>query len=197
MPSRIPNFRLTHGQVAWAIAQGNDPSKVLLDQLRYLRQLGVPFEASELGSGRGNRIRYGFDHLIELGVAVFGLKRGMRPREVATVLTTFRKRLRKIYRSAFLAQPENALEEDWVKSRGRIIPFYLDDYSFSLNDRFSDSPGTYQLVKPGEHVDGALAWDVVERYPGDKTRTIVPTTALVLELVAWAKEAPEIKPGPS
>jgi hypothetical protein len=54
--------------------------------LRYLRQLGVPFSKAELGAGSGNRIRYGFDHLIELGVAVFGLERGMRPREVARIL---------------------------------------------------------------------------------------------------------------
>jgi hypothetical protein len=41
---------------------------------------------SELGGGRGNRIRYRFDHLIELGVAVFGLQRGLTPREVAGIV---------------------------------------------------------------------------------------------------------------
>jgi len=54
--------------------------------LRYLRQLGVPFAKEELGGGHGNRIRYGFDHLIELGVALFGLQRGMAPRELAGIL---------------------------------------------------------------------------------------------------------------
>jgi len=66
---------LTHGQVAWALARGQPPTALLLDQLRYLRQLGVPFSKSELGGGRGNRIHYGFDHLIELGGAVWSAAR--------------------------------------------------------------------------------------------------------------------------
>ena len=61
------DLSLTHGQVAWALARGQQPSDQLIDQLRYLRQLGVPFSKHELGGGRGNRIRYGFDQLIELG----------------------------------------------------------------------------------------------------------------------------------
>jgi hypothetical protein len=45
--------------VAWALARGQPPSDQLIDQLRYLRQLGVPFSKAELGAGSGNRIRYG------------------------------------------------------------------------------------------------------------------------------------------
>jgi hypothetical protein len=75
------DLHLTHGQVAWTLARGLPPSRALLDQLRYLRQLGVPFPKDELGGGRGHRIWYGFDQLIELGVAVFGLRRGMAPRD--------------------------------------------------------------------------------------------------------------------
>jgi len=89
---------LTHGQVAWALARGEPPATLLIDQLRYLRQLGVPFSKSELGSGRGNRIRYGFNHLIELGVALFGLQRGLAPREVAGILVDHRAELRRCYR---------------------------------------------------------------------------------------------------
>ena len=35
-----------------------------------------------------------------------------------------------------------------------------------------------------------------ERYPGSDFKTLLPLTRLVIELVAWAREAPEIKPGP-
>jgi hypothetical protein len=92
------DLSLTHGQVAWVLARGQQPRALLLDQLRYLRQLGVPFSKEELGGGRGNRIRYGFDHLIELGVALFGLQRGMAPREVAEILVEHRVELRRCYR---------------------------------------------------------------------------------------------------
>ena len=96
---------LTHGQVAWALARGRPPDALLIDQLRYLRQLGVPFSKSELGSGRGNRIRYGFDHLIELGVALFGLQRGMAPREVAGILVEHRAELHRCYHGIVAALP--------------------------------------------------------------------------------------------
>jgi hypothetical protein len=43
-------------------------------EANFLRRLSQ----QELGGGRGNRIRYGFDHLIELGVALFGVERGAR-----------------------------------------------------------------------------------------------------------------------
>jgi hypothetical protein len=37
---------------------------------------------------------------------------------------------------------------------------------------------------------------MTERYPGETARMLLPLTRLVFELVAWALEAPETKPGP-
>src|ERR1700751_5249669 len=110
------DLSLTHGQVAWALARGQQPSDQLIDQLRYLRQLGVPFSKAELGGGSGNRVRYGFDHLIELGVAVFGLERGMRPRDIARILVDHRVELRRCYRDTLATLPESAFNAEWVKS---------------------------------------------------------------------------------
>jgi hypothetical protein len=36
---------------------------------------------------------------------------------------------------------------------------------------------------------------ITETYPGGEVRTLLPLTRLIVELVAWAREAPEIKPG--
>src|SRR5206468_3061411 len=91
----------------------------------WMRQLGVPFSKAELGAGSGNRIRYGFDHLIALGVAVFGLDRGMRPREVAGILVDHRAEFRRCYRDRLAALPESAFTAEWVKSRGTMVPFSL------------------------------------------------------------------------
>jgi hypothetical protein len=188
------DLSLTHGQVAWALARGQPPSDQLIDQLRYLRQLGVPFSKAELGAGSGNRIRYGFDHLIELGVAVFGLERGMRPREVAKILVDHRAEFRRLYRDTVAALPEDAFTAEWVKSRGAVVPI-INETFLRLNDRYSDRPGSFDLV-PGDAFDAfrqlAMA---TERYPGGDVRTSLPITRLVTELVAWAREAPEIKPG--
>src|SRR6516162_4620164 len=115
------DLHLTHGQVAWTLARGLPPSRELLDQLRYLRQLGVPFAKNELGGGRGHRIWYGFDQLIELGVAVFGLRRGMAPREMAGMLVNHRAEFRRCFRDVVVELPAGAFEADWVKSRGAIV----------------------------------------------------------------------------
>jgi hypothetical protein len=162
--------------------------------LRYLRQLGVPFSQQELGGGRGNRIRYGFDHLIELGVAVFGLQRGMRPREVARLLVDHRPEFRRCYRDTLAALPASAFEAEWVKSRGVMVPV-MNEIVLRLHDRYSERPGTFELV-PGDPFAFLTQFaSVTERYPGGEVRTLLPLTRLVIELVVWAREAPEIKPG--
>jgi hypothetical protein len=188
------DLSLTHGQVASALARGQPPSAQLIDQLRYLRQLGVPFSKAELGGGSGNRLRYGFDHLIELGVAVFGLERGMRPRDIARILVDHRVELRRCYRDTLATLPESAFNAEWVKSRGAIVPI-MEERFLRLHDRYSERPGSFALV-PGDALAAFMQFaTVTERYPGGEVRTLLPLTRLVIELVAWAREAPEIKPG--
>src|SRR5229473_2796401 len=98
--TRVPELELSHGQVLWALASGRSPDQRLIDEVRYLRQLGVPFRSSELGRGRGNRLRYRYEHLLELGVAVFALHRGLKPREIAQFLVPKRRDLRELYTKA-------------------------------------------------------------------------------------------------
>jgi hypothetical protein len=196
MPKSLPKLSLSHGQVAWALSLGQPPEQKLLDQLRYLRQLGVPFNESELGTGRGNRVRYRFDHLIEAGVGIAALRRGMRPKDIVGFLVGRRKELRKAYRSAYLEQPDTALAADWVKSRGRSVPLIGNERFVRLHDRYSDAPGKIEMIRQDEIGDLSDFFSMVERYPGEKARTLLPLTRLVLELVAWALEAPETRPGP-
>jgi hypothetical protein len=196
MPKPIPKLSLTHGQVAWALSLGTQPTKTTMDQIRYLRQLGIPFEQSELGTGRGNALRYDFAHFIELGVAFFGLRRGVRPRDVADYVIGNRKYLRDRYKRAFLDQPESALTQPWVRSRGAQVPGLVNEIFLRLHDRHAQEPGEIATPEQGEVENLRDMLGMVERYPGEKTRTLLPLTRLVLELVAWAQEAPEIKPGP-
>jgi hypothetical protein len=192
----IPNLNLTHGQVLWTLSRGVTPDPILIDQLRYLRRLGVPFSRSELGSGKGNRVWYRYEHLIEVGVAVFALQRGMKPREVPQFLVQQRKYLRTLYRKALSDQPEAGLRAEWVKSRGRLVPLLGDEIFLRLHDRHSEAPGKIEMLEPSEIKDLSEFFMLGEKYPGEKTRTLLPLTRLVLELVAWADEAPEIRPGP-
>jgi hypothetical protein len=188
------DLNLTHGQVAWVLSRGQPPSALLLDQLRYLRQLGVPFSKEELGGGRGNRIRYGFDHLIELGVALFGLQRGMAPREVVRILVEHRVELRRCYRDTGADLDTSAFEAEWVKSRGAVVPI-MNEICLRLHDRYSERPGTFELVGGDAFAALMELETITETYPGGEVRTLLPLTRLIVELVAWAREAPEIKPG--
>ena len=52
------------------------------------------------------------------------------------------------------------------------------------------------MLEQSEIKDLSETFMLGEKYPGAKTRTLLPLTRLVLELVAWAAEAPEISPGP-
>jgi hypothetical protein len=189
------DLSLTHGQVAWVLSRGMPPSRELHDQLRYLRQLGVPFTKYELGMGSGNRIRYGFDHLIELGVALFGLRRGMAPREVAGILVNHRDELRQCYRDTLAALPAQAFEAEWVKSRGALVPIMGEERFIRMHDRYSQKPGTFDVVQGGGFASLMQLNMITEKYPGEEVRMLLPLSRLVLELLAWAREAPEIKPG--
>jgi len=196
MGSTVPALSLTHGQVLWAVSRGSTPNRRLVDQLRYLRRLGVPFRKGELGTGRGNRLRYDFEQLIETGVGVWALERGMSPREVATFLIRQRKFLRLQYRKAFEDQPERVTQGEWAKSRGQIIAHIEDELLLRLHDRYSEAPGKIESLGPSEVKSLADLFVLAEKYPGQKARTLLPLTRLVIELVAWAQVAPELKPGP-
>jgi len=192
LTTEIPKLSLSHGQVLWALSHGMLASQDTVDQVRYLRLLGVPFGTDDLGVGSGKRISYRFEHLIELGLALFGLRRGLRPKDIVGMLTKNRAQLRRLYRQAFQEQPEGALKADWVKSRGRIAPLLGDEIFLRLHDRHSEAPGKFEVLGP----DQAIPLGFVELYPGEQTRMLVPLTRLVLELVAWAMEAPPTRPGP-
>ena len=195
MMTVAPALNLSHGQVLWALARGTRPRRQLIDQVRYLRLLGVPFRTAELGTGRGNRVRYRYEQLIELGVAIWALERGMKPQEVARVLIEQRKHMRPIYIQAFVEQPETAIEQPWVKSRGRLVPILGQELFLRLHDRYSNTPGKIEMVEQDEIQSLSDLFLLTEKYPGEKARTLLPLTRLALELVAWAREAPELKPG--
>jgi hypothetical protein len=191
----IPRFKLTHGQVAWAICQGRESDDQTIDALRYLRQLGVPFTEDERGVGRGNRLHYTFDHLIECSVAMFAIRHGMKPKMAATFLTGERAILRQLYRREFRECPDAALAADWVKSRGTIRPIMQGEQFIRLHERFAAHGGKIEMMTLDEVVSyHASLGDMVERY-SNRVYPLVPLKRVMLEVVAWALEAPVTPPG--
>ena len=196
MPIAVPHLDLTHGQAAWILSHGESPSERTLDQLRYLRLLGVPFTTAERRRAAGNRLRYDYDHLLEAAVALFALRRGYIPKDVAIYLIKHRQDLRQSSRQVLRDLPETALHQAWVKSRGKMISVMRNEHFLRLHDRASDTPGIFELLGPQQVRCLADSFGLHERYPGEEARPLLPLTRVVLESVAWAQDVPEIKPGP-
>jgi hypothetical protein len=122
-----------------------------------------------------------YEHLIELGVAIWALERGMRPQEVAKFLVDHRKFLRQLYVKAFLDQPEQAIEADWVKSRGRIVPLLGGEIFLRIHDRYSAAPGKIEMLRQDEIRSLSDFFMLAEKYPGEKTRMLLPLTLCLLK----------------
>jgi hypothetical protein len=194
----VPHLDLSLGQVAWAINLGRPPAKPMLNQLNYLRQLGIPMAVTGRGAGRGNRVRYGFYDLIEAGLALYAVQHGLKPVDLKKLFIDQREAMREDYRQALKSQPESRLQEPWVKQRGIAGPVFADERWLRLHDRYADKPGTYDFVglEALQSDSGLQPFDLAETYPGEAPRGLVPLTRLMLRWIAWALEAPEVKTGP-
>lgn len=191
----LTSIQLTHGQVAWALCAGRTPDAQTLDALRYLRQLGVPFAEDERGLGRGNRLTYNFDNLMECATAMYAIRRGQKPGDAASFLVANRESQRQRCREAYLSTPKDAVDQTWCKSRGREGAVVDDEQFIRLHDRFNESLASVEPMSIDEAVTfRAGPFDLVERF-NDRVRILVPLRRVLLETMAWALEAPVISPG--
>lgn len=171
------------------MARGVEPPQVLLDQLRYLRQLGIPFEAQELGKGRGVRLTYGFYQFVELGVAYEALRRRIQPRFLIE-LAENRAQYRALYDEAY-RQITKSLEKN---EKG--IPIFKEELYLRLHDRYSETPGR---IVPVISKDDGLArrlGDWVEQVDGEPDRDVIALKSLMVVLLTLARHAPVTRPGP-
>lgn len=195
MPRQLPDLDLSFGQMLWAVRYGGEPDQRFRDQIRYLRLLDIPAASAAQASGPGKAIRYGFHDLVELGLAVTALDLGFRPKDIAATLVGCRAAMHRLYREAWLELPDAALEAEWVKSRGRIGAMVDEELVLSLHDRRSAKWGQIDIVSAEEAGEGLPLFEPVERFANEPPRRLLPLKRLMLQWVAWALEAPEIKPG--
>lgn len=193
----VPEFELSYGQLLWSINWGREPDRMLKDQARYLRTLGIPTTAEREASGSGKRIAYGFADLIELGLAVTSLDFGFRPKEISAGLVANRTKMRKRYTKVWKEIPKTALGDDWVKSRGRVKPMFGEEEFLRLHDRRSERFGKLDFVSFEEATEGLEPFEPIERFDKGSPRRLIPLKRYMLQWVAWALEAPVTKPGPA
>ena len=105
MDTKLPKLGLTHGQAVWVLSYmgfrtGDRPS-AFNSYIKYLRRAGLPFAKDELGVGAGQNLVYGYDHLMELAVALALRAQAILPGDIVRILADQRTRLRPIYRLAY------------------------------------------------------------------------------------------------
>ncbi len=102
----VPDVQLTHGRAVWVLtAMGFSAGVTPITFNHYiksLRVLGIPFARSEMGTGVGRPVRYSFNHLMELCVALTLRVYGALPDPVLVGLIDYRQELYKLYRRAYI-----------------------------------------------------------------------------------------------
>lgn len=196
MPNSLPNLSLTQGQLLWALEQGREPGKLLKDQVRYLRQLGIPKNSADQVPGSGNRVRYDFHDLVELGLGVTALKHRFKPKDISAVLVDGREQMRTAIEMAWRDMSEEAISTDWIKSRGAIAPLRMDDFYLRLHERRAEKWGKVDIVGPAQVKPGLDVFTPIEIFEDGEVRVLFPLQTLMLPWVAWALEAAPIRTGP-
>ena len=186
------SLKLSFGQVAWAISRGRTPDARTLDRLRYLRQLHVPFTEAER-KGSGNRMVYRFEHLVECGLAYQGHLRRLKPLDIATAISSERKRLRALARSIFdeLDPAEfHRVNDAWRK------PLYdrMEERFVRFHDRDSQHPWTIEELTI-DKVPGSERRTIFDVTREDSVTDLIPLKNCIVSWVGWALVAPETRPG--
>jgi hypothetical protein len=196
----LDQISLSHGQAMWVIeamqiaawldAAGLDAT------LKKFRRHFVPFNQEELQKPRWEEVRYRFEHLTEVVVALKMSGDGIAFRHVVSLLTRDREKLRLIYRRAFL-EAENGLGAPYeVPAPAGRTP------------RSIDISGLYLDFSAIARVKGMLAsmspraldpWEALLRYmgfySGVHTFPLIRISQLATETVRLAEKAPEVKRG--
>jgi len=191
MAESVPRLALSHGQVLWCLAGGKEPTPPLPDQVRYLRQLDIPFAPHELGKGRGVRLSYGFYQLIELGIAYEGLRRRIEPRFLKR-LAEQRTQFREVYRAAYL---ELAAHPQIFDGNPRERVLVNDERVVRLHDKYSENPGEIAFAMAFDPKPGRKPWDLVEEIGGEE-HDVIGLKLLMVYLLRLVKHAPVTRPGP-
>ena len=194
---RLDQISLSQGQAIWVIeamqVAGWLDTAGLNAVVKKLRRHFVPFSEEELQKPKWEEVRYGFEHLLDVVVALKMTSDGMAFRHIVSLLANHRKKLRLIYRRGFLEAESGLGTPLEIRSAdGRtmnISGLYLD---FSATARVN---GMLATLAPT-----ALApWEALQRYMGLYISVhmfpLIRISQLATDAVRLAEAAPEVRRG--
>ncbi len=203
LPKNIPNLSLSHGQARWVFQHlglhsgGRDPTD---SYLIYLRRNGVPFSPQEIGKGRGQNVVYGYYHLMEIALALYLRTQGILKGHVVGLLAEDRKKLRRLYRRAYLERQSGL---------GSPTEGYFSGPGIEKDNNTRTFSGTYLNMTLNYTAEGVFiaainptlisAYEAISKYGAHYQnffpRLPVPLSQLAENIVLLAPEAPELKRG--
>lgn len=195
---KIPKLKLSLGQLAWAINLGQEVPKIKRDQLNYLRKLGIPHQATVNPPGSGNRVTYGYEDLVECGLALYLFNHGMRPADISNALLKEPTLMKDLYQDAISEHPEGYLDQPWIRSQGKQVAMNVADIYVTVRGRYAENPGKIErIVKQDAAVDlMSNILDMVQQTTDGNMKIMVPLSSLALQWTYWALRAPKTRTGP-
>lgn len=119
----VPAISLSYGQTVWVLEEAGfsagAPDPTFHHYIKSLRKIGLPFRRGEPGMDRGRLAHYGFDQLMDLGVALHLRVYGTLPDPVAEGLIAARDTLHRFYRRAYLEHASGLGARMEISAQGR------------------------------------------------------------------------------
>jgi hypothetical protein len=119
----VPAISLSYGQTVWVLEEAGfsagAPDPTFQHYIKSLRKIGLPFRRGEPGLDRGRLAQYGFDHLMDLAVALHLRVYGTLPDAVAEGLIAARDTLHRCYRRAYLEHASGLGARVEISAQGR------------------------------------------------------------------------------
>jgi hypothetical protein len=194
----VPDIQLTHGRAVWVLETlgfGAGVTHITFNHyIKSLRKVGVPFARGGAVSGVGKPVRYSYNHLMELSVALTLRVYGALPDPVLAGIIQFREELHDLYRRAYLEYASGLGAPVRVSAKTRA-EFEMSGIYLDLKIRFGGGRtlefGPPKAVSPFEALRLYAKLDT----PG---RAHLPfnLSALAIAVVECAQSAPNIRRGP-
>jgi len=105
LPELLPEISLRHGQAIWLLTElgfgGDATQATFYEYIKSLRKLGIPFDNRAVGTTRGGAVKYSYQNLMELALALTLRVYYVVPDSVLVGIIQYRRSLYGHYRRAY------------------------------------------------------------------------------------------------
>jgi hypothetical protein len=225
----LDSISLTHGQARWAMQNFNmlsGESESTFDAfIKSLRRDGVPFADDEKGVGAGFNLKYRYENLMELALALTLRTQGIVARDMVKLIANHRVKLRSFFRTAYIDRNHKGAELEGLyvgpaadpENHGKRLSDFSSDEAEVQKISFNKTQFVHLTNISGWHLDLSLVYlpggtltmfnfDLVKASKAVSVyimghrnlypRPPIPLTDIAVDVVRLAQGAPEIKRGP-